>query len=112
MSEPMIFANLLHLSYNMWGDWENPKVKGRFFLPGQGGRGGERQFPLGRLRLVVMRQGEADAMTLRAETAAASDALREEIAGTLRAVTKLGGNVELVSPGALPNDGKVIADER
>ena len=39
-------------------------------------------------------------------------ALREEIAGTLRAVTKLGGAVELVSPGALPNDGKVIADER
>jgi hypothetical protein len=22
----MIFANLLHLSYNMWGDWENPKM--------------------------------------------------------------------------------------
>lgn len=51
-------------------------------------------------------------MTLRAETAAASEALREEIAGTLRAVTKLGGNVELVNPGVLPNDGKVIADER
>ena len=51
-------------------------------------------------------------MTLRAETANASEALREEIAGTLRAVTKLGGAVELVGPGALPNDGKVIADER
>ena len=31
---------------------------------------------------------------------------------TLRTVTKLGGNVELVAPGSLPNDGKVIADER
>jgi phenylacetate-CoA ligase len=31
---------------------------------------------------------------------------------TLRAVTKLGGNVELVGAGSLPNDGKVIADER
>jgi phenylacetate-CoA ligase len=51
-------------------------------------------------------------MTLRAETASASIALQEEVAGTLRAVTKLGGNVELVGPGALPNDGKVIADER
>ena len=49
---------------------------------------------------------------LNAETAAASETLREAIAATLRAVTKLGGNVELVSPGALPNDGKVIADER
>ena len=51
-------------------------------------------------------------MTLRAETATASDSLRDEIAASLRAVTKLGGAVELVSPGTLPNDGKVIADER
>ena len=51
-------------------------------------------------------------MTLKAETGASDDALREEIASSLRAVTKLGGAVELVSPGALPNDGKVIADER
>ena len=31
---------------------------------------------------------------------------------TLRAVTKLGGIVELAAPQSLPNDGKVIADER
>ncbi|MBR0730700.1 AMP-binding protein [Bradyrhizobium japonicum] len=91
---------------------QTTKVKGMFVRPEQVAEIGKRHAALGRLRLVVMRQGEADAMTLRAETAAASDALREEIAGTLRAVTKLGGNVELVSPGALPNDGKVIADER
>jgi phenylacetate-CoA ligase len=30
----------------------------------------------------------------------------------LRAVTKLGGSVDLVPDGSLPNDGKVIADER
>ncbi|MCW2220060.1 phenylacetate-CoA ligase [Bradyrhizobium japonicum] len=91
---------------------QTTKVKGMFVRPEQVAEIGKRHAALGRLRLVVMRQGEADAMTLRAETAAASDALRDEIAGTLRAVTKLGGNVELVSPGALPNDGKVIADER
>lgn len=91
---------------------QTTKVKGMFVRPEQVAEIGKRHPALGRLRLVVTRQGEADAMTLRAETAAASDALREEIAGTLRAVTKLGGNVELVSPGALPNDGKVIADER
>jgi hypothetical protein len=61
---------------------------------------------------LVTRQGESDAMTLKAETAAASEALRDEIAGTLSTVTKLGGNVELVGAGTLPNDGKVIADER
>ncbi|OKO72086.1 AMP-dependent synthetase [Bradyrhizobium sp. NAS80.1] len=91
---------------------QTTKVKGMFVRPEQIAEIGKRHSALGRLRLVVTRQGEADAMTLRAETAAASDALREEIAASLRAVTKLGGNVELVSPGALPNDGKVIADER
>lgn len=27
----MIFANLLHLSYNMWGDWDNPAVKSKYW---------------------------------------------------------------------------------
>jgi len=38
--------------------------------------------------------------------------LRDQLAASLRAVTKLGGSVELVTPGTLPNDGKVISDER
>jgi AMP-binding enzyme len=67
---------------------------------------------LKRLRLVVTRDNEQDAMTLRCESASTGDAVREAIAATLRAVTKLGGVVELVTPGSLPNDGKVIADER
>ncbi|MBR0843885.1 AMP-binding protein [Bradyrhizobium liaoningense] len=91
---------------------QTTKVKGMFVRPEQIAEIGKRHSALGRLRLVVTRQGEADAMTLRAETPAANDALREEIAASLRAVTKLGGAVELVSPGTLPNDGKVIADER
>ena len=91
---------------------QTTKVKGMLVRPEQVAEIGKRHSALGRLRLVVTREGESDAMTLRAETTAGSDALREEIAGTLRAVTKLGGTVELVSPGALPNDGKVIADER
>ncbi|RXH40045.1 phenylacetate--CoA ligase family protein [Bradyrhizobium zhanjiangense] len=91
---------------------QTTKVKGMFVRPEQVAEIGKRHSVLGRLRLVVTRQGETDAMTLKAETTATSDTLREEIAGTLRAVTKLGGNVELVSPGVLPNDGKVIADER
>ena len=51
-------------------------------------------------------------MTLKAETANATSALNDAAAATLRAVTKLGGKVELVAPGSLPNDGKVITDER
>jgi phenylacetate-CoA ligase len=51
-------------------------------------------------------------MTLRAESATADAGLEAKLAETLQAVTKLKGEVELVAPGSLPNDGKVIADER
>jgi len=61
---------------------------------------------------VVTRSGESDLMTLRAEAASTAGNLQDELTATLRSVTKLGGNVELVAEGSLPNDGKVIADER
>jgi phenylacetate-CoA ligase len=91
---------------------QTTKVKGMFVRPEQIAEIGKRHPELGRLRLVVTRGGETDAMTLRAECGSANEALRDEITSTLRAVTKLGGAVELVAPGNLPNDGKVIADER
>jgi phenylacetate-CoA ligase len=91
---------------------QTTKVKGMFVRPEQIAEIGKRHGELGRLRLVVRRDNEQDVMTLRCECAAPGDALREAIASTLRAVTKLGGSVELVTAGQLPNDGKVIADER
>ncbi|WP_050423138.1 phenylacetate--CoA ligase family protein [Bradyrhizobium tropiciagri] len=91
---------------------QTTKVKGMFVRPEQIAEIGKRHPELGRLRLVVTRAGEADAMTLRAECASGPEALLDEVAATLRAVTKLGGAVELVGAGSLPNDGKVIADER
>ena len=51
-------------------------------------------------------------MTLKAEVAEPAARLSEALSATLRAVTKLGGTVDIVVPGSLPNDGKVIADER
>jgi phenylacetate-CoA ligase len=47
------------------------------------------------LRLVVTRAGETDVMTLRCECASPGEALRDNVASTLRNVTKLGGGVEL-----------------
>ncbi|MCA1550176.1 AMP-binding protein [Bradyrhizobium sp. BRP19] len=91
---------------------QTTKIKGMFVRPEQIAEIGKRHAGLGRLRLIVTRQGETDAMTLRAEAAPPSDSLRDDIAASLRAITKLGGAVELVSPGTLPNDGKVIVDER
>jgi len=91
---------------------QTTKVKGMFVRPEQVAEIGKRHPELGRLRLVVSRSGEADVMTLRAECASPSEALRDQLTSTLRTVAKLGGNVELVGAGSLPNDGKVIADER
>ena len=91
---------------------QTTKVKGMFVRPEQIAEIGKRHPGLGRLRLVVTRRGETDAMTLKAECASATEALRSELAATLRAVAKLGGDVELVAAGSLPNDGKVISDER
>jgi phenylacetate-CoA ligase len=91
---------------------QTTKVKGMFVRPEQIAEIAKSHPALGRLRLVVTRQGEADLMTLRAECASPNEALQNEVATTLRALTKLGGNVELVGSGSLPNDGKVIADQR
>jgi phenylacetate-CoA ligase len=91
---------------------QTTKVKGMFVRPEQVAEIGKRHPELRRLRLVVSREGEADVMTLKAETAVASPALAEAVGATLRAVTKLGGKVDLVASGSLPNDGKAIADER
>jgi phenylacetate-CoA ligase len=91
---------------------QTTKVKGMFVRPEQIADIGKRHPELGRLRLVVRRDNEQDMMVLRCECALPDAALREAITSSLRAVTKLGGNVELTAPGSLPNDGKVIADER
>jgi phenylacetate-CoA ligase len=91
---------------------QTTKIKGMFVRPEQIAEIGNRHPELGRLRLVVTREGEADVMTLRAECRAQDEVLREAVTSTLRSVTKLTGTVALVSPQSLPNDGKVIADER
>ncbi len=91
---------------------QTAKVKGMFVHPKQIAEVGARHPQLARLRLVVGRDNEQDVMTLLAECAAPEAALEEAVAATLQAVTKLRGIVRLVAPGSLPNDGKVIADER
>ncbi|HXF86738.1 MAG TPA: AMP-binding protein [Xanthobacteraceae bacterium] len=88
------------------------KVKGLFVHPSAVAEVARRHPSLGRVRLTVTRTGEQDAMTLLAECARPEPGLEEAVAETLHAVTKLRGAVSLVAPGSLPNDGKVIADER
>src|SRR5215472_1546030 len=91
---------------------QTTKVKGMFVHPGQVAEVARRHPTLGRVRLAVTRADEQDAMTLSAECAAPAAGLAEAVAATLQSVTKVRGEVKLVAPGTLPNDGKVIADER
>jgi phenylacetate-CoA ligase len=91
---------------------QTTKVKGMFVRPELVIEVAKRHATLGRVRLAVTRVGEQDAMTLMAECAAPQPGLADAIAATLQSVTKLKGDVQLVAPGSLPNDGKVVADER
>ncbi|HZL41440.1 MAG TPA: AMP-binding protein [Pseudolabrys sp.] len=91
---------------------QTAKVKGMFVHPKQIAEVAARHAQLCRLRLVIGREDEQDTMTLMAEAAAPDAALEAAVAATLQSVTKLKGAVRLVAPGTLPNDGKVIADER
>ena len=50
-------------------------------------------------------------MTLRVE-AAPAEGLVQKLGDAVRDITKLRAEVELVAPGSLPNDGKVIEDAR
>jgi phenylacetate-CoA ligase len=88
------------------------KVKGMFVRPEQVAEIARRHPELLRLRLVITRQGERDAMTLAAESSISDAALADSVAATLHQITKLSGEVRIVRPGSLPNDGKVISDER
>ena len=90
---------------------QTTKVKGMFVHPGQVAEVAKRHPELGRVRLTVAREGEQDVMTLVAECAPRAG-LEEAVGATLQAVTKLRGKVKLVAPGSLPNDGKIVADER
>jgi len=63
-------------------------------------------------RLVVEGETGNDRMTLRCEAKTRPAGLSDAIAASIRELTKLRGEVELVEAGSLPNDGKVIEDLR
>lgn len=91
---------------------QTTKVKGMFVRPDQVAEIAKRHGNFGRVRLVVTRANEQDQMLLLAECASPSPQLAEDAAASLQAVTKMRGEVRLVAPGSLPNDGKMISDER
>jgi phenylacetate-CoA ligase len=92
---------------------QTTKIRGMFVHPGQVQAIAKRFPEVTKARLVVSGEMANDTMTLQVETACSGpDALVEKLALAIREVTKLRGEVELVLPGSLPNDGKVIEDAR
>ncbi|HMY98900.1 MAG TPA: AMP-binding protein [Burkholderiaceae bacterium] len=92
---------------------QTTKVRGMFVHPEQVAEVLRRHPEALRGRLVVEGEMASDRMSLLVEAAAGATAgLADAIAGSVRDVTKLRAEVQLVAPGSLPNDGKVIADLR
>lgn len=91
---------------------QTTKIKGMFVHPGQVADIARRFPEVLRARLVVSGEMANDQMTLRVEAQGAPQDLAERIGEAVRDVTKLRGTVELLAPGSLPNDGRVIEDAR
>ncbi|RFO95954.1 AMP-dependent synthetase [Rhodoferax lacus] len=91
---------------------QTTKIRGMFVHPKQVNEIVKRFPELSRARLVVSGEMANDVMTLKVEAGAPAEGLAERIGDAIRDVTKLRGQVELLAPGALPNDGKVIEDVR
>ncbi|MDZ7909990.1 MAG: phenylacetate--CoA ligase family protein [Gemmobacter sp.] len=88
---------------------QTTKIKGMFVRPEQVAEFVARHEEVARARVIATRDGEMDAMTVQVESRASNPALYE---GSVLEVLKLRGRVEIVTPGSLPNDGKVIEDRR
>ncbi len=90
---------------------QTTKIRGMFVHPGQVAEIIKRFPEVQRARLVVSGEMADDQMKLLVESGGA-EGLAQRVADAVRDVTKLRGEVEVVSPGSLPNDGKVIEDAR
>lgn len=91
---------------------QTTKVRGMFVHPGQVAEVARRHPEVRRARLVVEGEMANDRMTLKVEITGVTDGLVARLADSLRDVTKLRGEVQLLDAGSLPNDGKVIEDAR
>lgn len=88
---------------------QTTKIKGMFVRPEQVAALVARHPEVVRARVIADRDGEMDVMTVQIEApAGAADRYGASVVETL----KMKGRIEIVAPGSLPNDGKVIEDRR
>jgi phenylacetate-CoA ligase len=91
---------------------QTTKIRGMFVHPGQVADIARRFPEVLKARLVVSGEMANDVMTLKVEAVGTPQGLDTRIGEAIRDVTKLRGDVQLLQPGSLPNDGKVIEDAR
>lgn len=91
---------------------QTTKIKGMFVHASQVAEITKRFPQVHKARLIVSGEMANDQMCLQVEAVEVGDGLREQIETAMREVTKLRGQVQVVRPGSLPNDGKVIEDAR
>lgn len=88
---------------------QTTKIKGMFVRPEQVAALIARVPEITRARVIATRDGEADVMTVQVEGQGVDEAtLQTAIKDTL----KMKAMIEVAAPGTLPNDGKVIDDQR
>ena len=95
---------------------QTTKVKGMFLYPGHVQEIAKKNPNIGKIRVVLTGSIGSEVMTLRCESldpgGANSELLRKQISDSVRDVTKLRANVELIETNTLPADGLVIEDAR
>jgi phenylacetate-CoA ligase len=88
------------------------RIADQVLLPSQIIDIGARHESVRRLRLVLRRERSRDALILRAETAREDRQLTAKLGKSLKEITGFDGAVEILPLGTLPDDGKLIVDER
>lgn len=91
---------------------QTTKIRGMFVHPNQVDQIIKRHPGISAARLEISGATGHDTMTLKAYVTDASPGLQADIAATVREVTKLRADVVFVGAADLPNDGKVIDDQR
>lgn len=88
---------------------QTTKIKGMFVRPEQVAALVAKHDEIAKARVIAGREGEMDVMTVQIEAEGGSaDHYMQTVVDTL----KLKGKIEVVAKGSLPNDGKVIDDQR
>ena len=92
---------------------QTTKIRGMFVHASQVGEVVKRHPDLLRARLIVEGEMANDRLIVRVEHAGPDNGLAQAVAATVKDITKLRADqVQIVAPGSLPNDGKVIEDAR